>query len=65
MSNPDLAHRGLWLAIIVIAGLVVATAGGGVLLLAGAAVPIVLAAAGAGFIALVTLGMACHRFLTS
>lgn len=65
MSDPDLTHRSLWLAIIVIASLVVATAGGGVLLLAGAAVPLVLAAAGAGFVALVTLGMACYRFLTN
>jgi len=65
MSNPDLSHRGLWLAIIVIGGLVVASVGGGVLLLAGATVPIALAAAGAGFVALVGLGMTGYRFLTS
>lgn len=63
MSDPDLSHRGLWLAIIVIASLVTATAGGGVLLLAGAAVPVALTAVGAGFVALVGLGMTGYKFL--
>ena len=64
MSDPDISHRGLWLAIIILGSVIAAAAGGGVLLLAGVTIPIALVAVGSGFAALVGLGMTSYRFLT-
>lgn len=57
-------NRPIWLAIIVLAAVIVAAASGAVLLLAHAVPAAALAGAGMAFTAAVTLGMAAARFLT-
>jgi hypothetical protein len=65
MTNIGVAAlRGLWLAVILLAGLVAAVLSGAVFWLAGTDVAAALAAGGATFIGVTSLGMAMRRFIT-
>jgi hypothetical protein len=57
------SDRPIWLAIIVLAAVIVAAAAGFAFVLAHAAPVIALAGAGAAFTSAVTLGMSALRFL--
>ncbi|UBU17718.1 hypothetical protein [Nonomuraea gerenzanensis] len=57
-------YRGLWVAVIVTAGLFVAFAGGGLAWLGGTPVPLAVLAGAAGFAGFVGLALAVMTFLT-
>ncbi|MEU8364886.1 hypothetical protein AB0C27_53620 [Nonomuraea sp. NPDC048882] len=56
-------YRGLWVAVIVTAGLVIAFAGGGLAWLGGTPVPLAMLAGAAGFAGFVGLALAVMTFL--
>lgn len=64
MSDNDSALRGVWLAIIVLAGLLAAIVAGMVFRAAGTELTEALQAGGATFLSVVTLGLAARKFLT-
>jgi hypothetical protein len=64
MNSTDPALRGLWLAIIAIAALVVALCAGVVIRASGAELPAALGAGGGTFAAAVTLGLTARKFLS-
>jgi hypothetical protein len=63
MRTNTAALRGLWLAVIVLAGLVAAVLGGAAFWLAGSGITAALAAGGATFLGVTSLGITVHRFL--
>jgi hypothetical protein len=63
-GNQIPSNRPVWLAIIVLAAVIVAAASGFVLHLAHADPATALAGSGAAFAAAMTIGMAASRFLT-
>ena len=63
MNGSASAFRGLWLAIIVVAGAVVATITGLIFFFAHAPVLAVVGSSGAAFVTSVTLGIAAWRFV--
>ncbi|MEU8364939.1 hypothetical protein AB0C27_53890 [Nonomuraea sp. NPDC048882] len=56
--------RGLWVAVIITAGLIVAFAGGGLAWLGGTPAPLAVLAGAAGFAGFVGLAVAVMAFLT-
>jgi hypothetical protein len=62
-ANPP-SQRGIWLAIITLASLCIATVAGMLFLISGAEPPAVLEASGAAFVSSASLGFAAHRFVT-
>lgn len=64
MRATTVCLRGLWLAVILLTGLVTAVLTGAAFWLAGAGVAAALAAAGATFLGTSTFGIAIHRFLS-
>lgn len=64
MNGNNPSHRGIWLAIILLASLGVAAVTGKLFHLAGAAGPEVMGASGAAFMGAVSLGLAAYRFIT-
>ena len=63
-GNQIPSNRPIWLAIVVLAAVIIAAASGFVLHLAHAAPAAALAGSGAAFTASMTVGMAASRFLT-
>lgn len=63
-GNQIPSNRPVWLAIIVLAALIIAAASGFVLHLARATPAAALVGSGAAFAATMTLGMAASRFLS-
>ena len=63
-GNQIPSNRPIWLAIIVLAAVIIAAASGFALHLAHAAPAAALAGSGAAFTAAMTIGMAASRFLT-
>ena len=63
-GNQIPSNRPIWLAIIVLAAVIIAAASGFVLHLAHAGPAAALVGAGAAFAAAMTIGMAASRFLT-
>lgn len=63
-GNQMSSNRPIWLAIIVLAAVIIAAASGFALYLAHAAPAAALAGSGAAFIAAMTIGMAASQFLT-
>lgn len=63
MDRMKAEHRGIWLAIIVLAGIVTAAITSTVLYLTGAPVAVVIGSAGAVFIAAVSLGIKIWGFI--
>jgi hypothetical protein len=63
-GNHIPSNRPIWLAIIVLAAVIIAAASGFALHLAHAAPAAVLVGSGAAFTAAMTIGMAASRFLT-
>jgi hypothetical protein len=61
--NPIPSNRPIWLAIIVLAAVIIAAGSGFALHLAHAAPADALAGSGAAFAAAMTIGMAASRFL--
>ena len=64
MRNTGAALRGLWLTVILLAGLVAAVISGAAFWLAGTGVGAALAAGGATFLGVTSLGLTMHRFLS-
>jgi len=64
-SGAPTYERGLWLAVIALAALVVALIAGLTVYVAGAPLPVALGDGGMAFVAAVTLGIACWQFLRS
>jgi hypothetical protein len=64
MENNGTAVRGLWLAVILLTGVVAAVLAGAVFWLAKSDLAAVFTASGATFIGITSLGMAMRRFLT-
>ncbi|MEV5338916.1 hypothetical protein AB0K93_10555 [Streptomyces sp. NPDC052676] len=63
MSGNASSQRGLWLAIIITAGLCVATGTGLVFFAAGAEAVTILGASGTALVSFVGMGFAAHNFL--
>jgi hypothetical protein len=64
MSNTGAAAlRGLWLAVILLAGLVAAVLSGVIFWLVGAGLAAALAAGGATFVGVASLGIAMRKFI--
>lgn len=64
MKNTANAQHGLWLAVILLAGLVIAVLSGTVLWLAGSDVAAALAAGGGTFLGTTSLGIAMRMFVS-
>jgi hypothetical protein len=63
-GNQIPSNRPIWLAIVVLAAVIIAAASGFALRLAHATPAAALAGSGAAFAAAMTIGMAASRFLT-
>jgi hypothetical protein len=63
MSENASSQRGVWLAIITLASLCVATVTGLLFVIAGAEPTMILGASGAAFVGFASLGLAAHHFV--
>ncbi|GHG68603.1 hypothetical protein [Streptomyces griseocarneus] len=64
MDETTASTRGVWLAVILLAGLFAAAIAFAVFRAVGADLPLSLTAGGATFLGLTSLGLTTHRFLT-